>query len=120
MGRVLLAGLPDDTLDEWLARAPTRPLTPHTVHEKGSLRAEILRARDQGYALVLQEIEVGLCSIAVPLRDRQGRTLAALNVGMPFGQGVRERALKEILPALREAGQAIENAIGAVAPAVEG
>ena len=119
MGRVLLAGLPDDALDEWLARAPTRPLTPHTVHEKSALRAEILRVRAQGYAVVLQELELGLCSIAVPVRERQGRTLAALNVGMPFGQGVRERALKEILPALREAGQAIENAIVVVAPAVE-
>ena len=119
MGRVLLAGLPDDALDEWLARVPTRPLTPHTVHEKGALKAEILRARAQGHAIVLQELELGLCSIAIPVRDRQGRTIAALNVGMPFGRGVRERAQKAILPALRDAGRAIEDAIVAVAPALE-
>lgn len=119
MGRVLLAALPDDALDEWLARATTRPVTPHTIHDKRALKAEILRVRAQGYALVLQELEVGLCSIAVPLRDRQGRTLAALNVGMPFRRGVRGRALREILPALREARHAIEQVLVTAAPALE-
>jgi IclR family pca regulon transcriptional regulator len=116
MGRVLLAGLPDDALDAWLARAPTAPLTPHTIHDKKELRAEIRRVRGKGHALVLQELELGLCSIAVPVRDRQGRTLAALNVGMPFRRGARSRALQEILPALRETARAIESAILAVAP----
>ncbi len=120
MGRVLLAGLPDDALDQWLARTPTRPLTPHTVHDRRALRAEVLRVRAQGYSLVLQELELGLCSIAVPVRDRQGRALAALNVGMPFGRGVRERALKEILPALRDAGRSIEEAAAAVARTADG
>jgi len=120
MGRVLLAGLPDEDLDRWLARVPTRPLTPHTVHDKGELRAEILRARAQGYALVLQELELGLCSIAVSVRDRHGRTLAALNVGMPFARDVRERALKEILPPLSDAARSVEDAVAAVPPGVEG
>jgi len=119
MGRVLLAALPDDALDEWLARATTRPLTPHTIHDKRALRAEILRVRAHGYALVLQELEVGLCSIAVPLRDRESRTLAALNVGMPFRRGVRARALREILPALREARRAIEQVLVAAGPTLE-
>jgi IclR family pca regulon transcriptional regulator len=119
MGRVLLAGLTDEALDEWLARASTRPLTPHTLHDKVALRDEVLRVRAQGYSLVLQELELGLCSIAVPVRDRQGRTLAALNVGMPYGRGVRERTLKEILPALRDAVRSIEDAVVTVAPAAE-
>jgi IclR family pca regulon transcriptional regulator len=113
MGRVLLAGLPDEELDRWLAKARTRALTPHTIHEKRALRAEILRVRAQGYSLVIQELELGLCSIAVPIHDGRDRVQAGLNVGMPFRQGVRERALREILPALRETQRAIE---GAVAP----
>lgn len=121
MGRVLLGGLPDDALDAWLARAPTEPLTPHTITQKGALRAEILRVRAQGYAVVVQELELGLCSVAVPLRDRQGRTIAALNVGMPFRTGARARATQEILPALREAAKSIEGAlVAAPTPAAAG
>jgi IclR family pca regulon transcriptional regulator len=111
MGRVLLAGLSDDALDEWLAKARTRPLTPHTVFEKRALQAEILRVRAQGYSLVIQELELGLCSVAVPIRDRSGRVVAAVNVGMPFRKGIREHALRKILPALRATQITIEGAI---------
>jgi IclR family pca regulon transcriptional regulator len=109
MGRVLLAGLSDEALDDWLARAKTRALTPHTTFEKRALRAEILRVRAQGHALVLQELEIGLCSVAVPVRDRQGRVVAALNVGMQYREGSRRRAIHEILPALEVARRAIES-----------
>jgi IclR family pca regulon transcriptional regulator len=114
MGRVLLAGLSDEALDDWLARAKTRALTPHTTFEKRALRAEILRVRAQGHALVFQELELGLCSVAVPVRDRQGRVVAALNVGMQFREGSRRRALQEILPALEDARDAIESGVGPV------
>jgi len=109
MGRVLLAGLADPDLGRWLATTRTRALTPHTIFRKPALKAEILRVRAQGYSLVVQELELGLCSVALPIRDRQSRVLAALNVGMPFRQGIRERALREILPALRETQRAIES-----------
>lgn len=111
MGRVLLAGLPDAALDGWLARVETRPLTPHTIFRKPELKAEILRVRGQGYCLVDQELELGLCSISVPVRDRHGKVLAALNVGMAHRDGVPERALKEVLPALLAAQESIEAAI---------
>jgi IclR family pca regulon transcriptional regulator len=111
MGRVLLAGLPDEALDGWLAKARTSPLTPHTVFDKRALKAEILRVRAQGHALVIQELELGLCSVAVPIRDRHGKVLAALNVGMPFRKGIRDHALREVLPVLRDTQRAIEGAI---------
>jgi IclR family pca regulon transcriptional regulator len=109
MGRVLLAGLPDEVLDAWLAKAHTRPLTPHTIFEKHALKSEILRVRAQGHALVFQELELGLCSVAAPIRDRHGRVVAALNVGMQFREGSRRRALQEILPALEDTRRAIES-----------
>ena len=111
MGRVLLAGLANTALDEWLVSAQTRPLTPHTVSSKPALRAEILKVRAQGHAVVVQELELGLCSAAVPLRDRTARVVAALNVGLPFRKGVKERLSREILPALRDAQRGIEEAI---------
>ena len=57
--------------------------------------------RRDGFALVEQELEVGLCSISVPIRDGAGLTVAALNVSMPFQVDARERAVGAILPALK-------------------
>jgi IclR family pca regulon transcriptional regulator len=108
MGRVLLAGLSDDALDRWLAQTRTRALTPHTVFDRPELKAEILRVRAQGHAVVVQELEIGLCSFAVPIHERNGRVIAALNVGMQCQQGVRDRARREILPALRDTQHTID------------
>lgn len=80
MGRVLLAGLPAPQLDDYLARADLAPLTGRTLHDAASLRAELDRVRAQGWALVDQELEAGLRSVAAPLRDRDDRVVAAINV----------------------------------------
>lgn len=111
MGRVLLAGLPESALESWLDKVQTHPLTPHTVYEKSALRTEVERVRSQGYALVNHELEIGLCSIAVPVHDRQGKVLAALNIGMQSREGIEDRALNEVLPALRQAQTSIESSI---------
>lgn len=111
MGRVLVAGLEDAALEDWLSKAELRPLTPRTLLDRESLKAELLRVRSQGYALVLQELEPSLCSIAVPIRDRGQRVVAALNVGMQVRTGIRDYALKTVLPALLEAQASIEHAL---------
>jgi IclR family transcriptional regulator, pca regulon regulatory protein len=111
MGRVLLAGLPEVDLEATLARAKLEPLTPYTICEPKALRAEIAKVREQGYALVIRELELGLCSIAVPIRDRLGNFIAALNVGMQYQKDSRSRAVQMILPALQSASAEIERAI---------
>jgi IclR family pca regulon transcriptional regulator len=111
MGRVMLAGLPDDALAAWLRGQKFRAYTPQTIRTASALKAELLRVREQGYALTARELEHGLCSIAVPLRAADGSVVAALNVGMPFSEDAPARALKQILPALRDTQAAIEQAI---------
>jgi IclR family pca regulon transcriptional regulator len=111
MGRVLLAGLPDPELDAALEASPLAPLTPHTICKAKPLRAEILKVRQQGYSLVMQELELGLCSVAVPVRDRRGSVIAALNVGMQYHKDSRSRALQVVLPALQQTAGEIERAI---------
>lgn len=111
MGRVLLAALADDELDAWLASNPLRAITPRTLHKTAAWRREIAQVRRDGYAAVAQELELGLCSIAVPVRAPQGRVVAGLNVGMAWREGVREHALKKILPALKQTRDAIEQAL---------
>jgi len=103
MGRVLLAGLPEAELEARLRRAGPRPLTPFTDWEHGPLLAEIRKVRQQGFALVLEELELGLCSIAVPVRNQAGQVVGALNIGLRARDGSREWALETALPALREA-----------------
>ena len=80
MGRVLLAGLPAQELDDYLARADLAPLTGRTLHDAATLRAELDRVHAQGWALVDQELEAGLRSVAAPLRDGEDRVVAAVNV----------------------------------------
>ncbi|RZI79436.1 MAG: IclR family transcriptional regulator, partial [Microbacterium sp.] len=80
MGRVLLAALDDTALDAVLDRTDLRPLTPRTIHEPAELRRELERVRAQGWALVDQELERGLTSMAAPILDGRGTAVAALNV----------------------------------------
>jgi IclR family pca regulon transcriptional regulator len=80
MGRVLLAGLADAELGERLARAELPGLTRRTITSRERLRDEIAQVRRQGYALVDEELELGLRSIAAPVRDRDGAVVAAVNV----------------------------------------
>jgi IclR family transcriptional regulator, pca regulon regulatory protein len=101
MGRVLLAGLSDAELDSYLDRVRPRPLTAGTLTDVGALGAEVLRARRQGWALVDQELEDGLRSIAVPIRDRSGGVVAAVNLSTHASrrtlEGIRRDLLGELL-----------------------
>ena len=111
MGRVLLADKSADELDAWLRKNTLRPLTSHTLHKPKTLKAEIARVRRQGYAFVSQELESGLCSIAVPIRSTSGQVVCGLNVSMRYSDNVKTIALREMLPALQTAQRSIEEAM---------
>lgn len=114
MGRVLLAGLPDADLEASIARAQPLPRrTPSTLVDAEALRREILAVRGRGWCAVDQEMEPGLRSIAVPVKDAAGRTVAALNVGTHAGRASVEALVERILPALKDTASAISRAIGA-------
>lgn len=83
MGRVLLAALSDAQVEAILSQSQLRAHTPRTLTDPVELKAEIARVREQGYAVIDQELEIGLCSIAVPVRNDRGRVVAAINVGAP-------------------------------------
>jgi IclR family pca regulon transcriptional regulator len=83
MGRVLLAALSEQELDAVLHSSQLKAHTPRTLTDPALLKAEIARVREQGYAVIDQELEIGLCSIAVPISNDRGRVVAAINVGAP-------------------------------------
>lgn len=101
-GRVLLAALPNDALTDFLARQVMLPLTPQTITQPERLRLEIERVRVRGYALVDQELELGLRTLSVPLRNYRGDVLAALNISAHAGRMRSEELLERCLPMLLE------------------
>jgi IclR family pca regulon transcriptional regulator len=101
-GRVLLAALPDEALDRYLdALAPSR-YTETTVTDAAELRAIVLRAREVGWSLVDQEYELGFRSLSVPVRDRAGKVVAALNLCCPSPRVSLEVMQERFLPELIE------------------
>lgn len=108
MGRVLLAGLSDVQLDEFLDNLVVDGPTAHSITDVEALRAEVLAVRTQGYALLDQELEEGIRSVAAPLRDRRGRTLAAINVGTHAARVTLKELRGVILPELLTTARSIE------------
>lgn len=114
MGRVLLSGLSEADLKTWLEQCQPRKLTSHTVTDPRKLKRIVDDVRAQQFAYVEQELEIGLCSIAVPVRNQSGRIAAALNVSLSYHAGVAREAVDSMLPHLRETAAAIERCLPAL------
>ncbi|MEU6409947.1 IclR family transcriptional regulator [Microbispora sp. NPDC046933] len=117
MGRVLLAWLPPENLDAYLARADLERLTPHTTTSPVALRTALDDVRARGWAMVDQELEEGLRSIAAPIRDRDGRVVAAVNVSSHASRTTLESARRDLLPPLLATAAGIEADLRATAGA---
>ena len=100
MGRVLLAGLGDAELDARLAQLSMQPITPRTITDPAALRAELGRVRSQGWALVDQELEEGLRSLAAPILGRDGQVVAAANIATHAARTSAAEARRSLLPVL--------------------
>jgi IclR family pca regulon transcriptional regulator len=106
-GRILVASLSEKEQDEYFEKAKLTRLTPNTVTSKVELRSLIEEARVKDWAIVDQELEIGLRSISVPIRDRSGKVMAALNVACPSSRITPEDMRSRILLELQAASQAI-------------
>jgi IclR family pca regulon transcriptional regulator len=107
-GRVLLAALPDAALDQWLADFEPTRYTDTTVTSKTRLRERIVAAREDGFAIVDEEYEVGFRSLSVPIHDRADKVVAALNICCPSPRVTVEDMRLRFLPELREAAGRVE------------
>lgn len=112
LGQVLMSALPDDELMALLDSYPLRPLTEHTITDKEAFLNRTEQVRVQGYALADEELELGVRSIAVPIRDRRNRVVAAIDVGAHVGRIGVDRMRDEVLTKLRRAANEIERPIG--------
>lgn len=105
LGRAMLAHLPDDQLKAYFDKVKLRALTEKTVVSQKRLRDILAGVRENGYAVIDEELEVGLRSIAVPVRGASGNVLAALNVGAQAARVSRQQMEEEILPVLLRGAQ---------------
>lgn len=102
MGRVMLAALPEAEARDMLDASPLVPRTRFTRTRVETIVAELETIRRQGFSVIDQEVELGLRSIAVPLLNARGVTIAALNVGVPATQQSVDELERLYLPALLE------------------
>lgn len=112
MGRVLLAGLGEPERTAYLDRVLLQAHTAKTIVDKSTLAAELRCVREQGYALVDEELEMGLRSLAVPVVTRTGRLVAAMNTGVHTSRATLEEMAARFLPALRNGALALGRALG--------
>ncbi len=107
-GKVLLSGLDPSALDRLLPTLPS--LTPRTITRQAGLRAELDRVREQGYALAVDELEIGLTAVAAPIRNAGGDVVASMSVSGPTFR-LTER-IEEIVRLLRESAQEVSLRLG--------
>lgn len=107
MGRVLLADLPDDVLRERLEASDRTARTRHTVVDVDTLMTRVAQVRRQGWCIVNQELEEGLISVAVPITNRAGRTVAALNISGQANRTNVRTAQEQLLPPLQASARRI-------------
>ncbi|NUS26710.1 MAG: helix-turn-helix domain-containing protein [Streptomyces sp.] len=108
VGRVILAHLPEEERELVLSRADLCALTPRTIVSVALLRAELDRVRGQGYAVVDQELEEGLRSVAAPVRDRDGEVVAAVNIPVHASRNTVASVRRDLLPHLLDTVAGIE------------
>ena len=100
MGRVLLSSLTVEDRRALLERSAITARTPMTLTDIDVLLAEIEETATRGHVMIDQEVEIGLRSLAVPLKNARGKTVAALNVGVAASAGSMQELVERDLPAL--------------------
>lgn len=101
MGRILLAALPEGEARRRVEASDRKALTAHTVTGVEAIMQRLAAARAEGHAVIDQELEIGLTSIAVPVMDRTGRVLAAINIGTQAARFAPDAIAREFLPRLK-------------------
>ena len=108
MGRVLLAAKPETEFERLVQGLEIEVKTRFTASTVDQVRNEVELVRNQGWAIVDQEIEEGLRSVAVPVRDARGTVVAAINVSAHAARTSLKDIQSEFLPELRDTASEIE------------
>ena len=107
MGRVILASLPQEQLQDLLAQCPREAFTRYTLTTDEDLLAAVAQVRQQGWALINQELEEGLISVAAPVTNVRGECVGAINVSGQVNRTNAQAMQERILPHLQKAASAV-------------
>ena len=110
MGRVQMAYLNERLQNEMLDRIVFEPKTSKTIKTKIALKKELEKIKNQGYALVDQEIEAGVISIAVPVFNRNNNVIAGLNIAGSPSVYSKQKLIEDVLPTLKNTAELIRSA----------
>ena len=108
LGRILLAAQSEDWLDDYFDRVDLTGFTERTLTDPRRLRDELARARKRGWAIVDQELEEGIRSVSVPIRDGTGGVAAAMNVSVHASRWTLDDVHERLLPRLQTVAALIE------------
>lgn len=107
LGRAILAHEPQDRIDAYLDRTRLESRTRFTLTDRQLLRETLRQVREQGYAAINEELEIGLRSIAVPIPQQDGKVTIAINIGTQASRFQPSEMIERFLPVLKAASQAI-------------
>jgi IclR family pca regulon transcriptional regulator len=113
MGKVLLAALPEEDLERYLSTAKLKRFLPRTVTDPDVLREQLQQIRRDGFAIVDQELEEGLLAVAVPVHDRNGRVIAAINLSTHVARHTA-KSMRTLVEPLQRTARAIERDLAGV------
>lgn len=111
MGRVLLSSLSDRELNDFMKDIKPEKLTENTITDTKQLIERIQMVKERGWAVADQELEIGVRSIACPIKDKNGKTIAALNISGHASRVSKDEMVEKFLPHLKKTVSQIENAI---------
>jgi IclR family pca regulon transcriptional regulator len=112
LGKVMLAWLPQDALQNYLQRVELKALTPTTITDPVRLQEELSEVRQRGFAVVDGEREIGVRSAAAPIRIRNGSVVAAINVSANGMRVSHDELVESYVPKLVETADAISTELG--------
>jgi IclR family transcriptional regulator, pca regulon regulatory protein len=110
-GRAYLSGLPDEEARGFIDEAELAPLTPRTMTDRERVLAEIVESRTRGYSVNIEEYALGHMNVGAPIRDKDGRAIAAVHVMAPSSRWTPEEMIGKLGPMIRECAAAISSAV---------
>ncbi|MGI6226350.1 MAG: IclR family transcriptional regulator [Peptococcales bacterium] len=110
VGKIILAYLPKEQQEKELA-LPLHQYTPNTIVDPVELREHIEVVRENGYALDIEEIELGIRCVGAPIRNYSGQVIGAFSCSAPATRVSAEK-LSEIIEAVKETAQKISQKLG--------